>query len=237
MRLVCIMQPHFLPWAGYMNLIHNSNEFVFLNDVYFQKQSWQTRNRILINGQVKYISFPIKGQSSKKLITEVELDNHELNLKKVIRKIEQSYARSPFKSDLTDVLDIIASQTTENLVTLNTNLISDICVKLSINAEFHHSENFAKRNSRVARIVDIIKSLSADIYVSPAGSEEYLTASKYVQETSVPVSFQEFHCGVYTQQKVDSFQSHLSIVDVIANIGFSGAEEYVKNGWSFNENR
>ena len=44
-----IMQPHFLPWIGYFNLISQSEKFIFLDDAQFSKNSWHNRNRILNN--------------------------------------------------------------------------------------------------------------------------------------------------------------------------------------------
>ena len=52
-----IMQPHYFPWAGYFNLISKVNEtYVFLDDVQFSKNSWQSRNQILVNGKKKWIT-------------------------------------------------------------------------------------------------------------------------------------------------------------------------------------
>ena len=43
------MQPHFFPWPGYFNLISKVEKFVFLDDVQYSKNSWQSRNQILVN--------------------------------------------------------------------------------------------------------------------------------------------------------------------------------------------
>ena len=46
-----IMQPSFLPWAGYFNLIALSEHFIFLTDAEFSKGSWHNRNQVLIEGK------------------------------------------------------------------------------------------------------------------------------------------------------------------------------------------
>jgi len=46
-----IMQPHFFPWSGYFNLMSKVDKFIFLDDVQYSKNSWQSRNQILINGK------------------------------------------------------------------------------------------------------------------------------------------------------------------------------------------
>ncbi|MEM7600815.1 MAG: WbqC family protein, partial [Verrucomicrobiota bacterium] len=42
MKTIAISQPTFLPWMGYFNLIAQADIFVFLDDVQYEKQSWQS---------------------------------------------------------------------------------------------------------------------------------------------------------------------------------------------------
>ena len=44
MKLVQV-QPHFLPWCGYISLLDFVDEFVILDDIQFNKRSWQQRNK------------------------------------------------------------------------------------------------------------------------------------------------------------------------------------------------
>ena len=44
--IAVIMQPTYLPWIGYFDLIDEADTFVFLDNVQFEKQSWQQRNRV-----------------------------------------------------------------------------------------------------------------------------------------------------------------------------------------------
>ena len=65
------MQPTYLPWSGFFNLISDVDVFVILDDVQFEKQSWQSRNRILQNGKELMLSIPIASQSHKTLIKDI----------------------------------------------------------------------------------------------------------------------------------------------------------------------
>lgn len=59
--MICaIMQPTYIPWIGYFDLIDKVDVFVFYNDVQLTKRSWQVRNRIKVpNGEV-WLTIPIK---------------------------------------------------------------------------------------------------------------------------------------------------------------------------------
>ena len=55
-----IMQPHYFPWSGYFNLMSKVETYVFLDNVQFSKNSWQSRNQLIINDQKKWIMIPLK---------------------------------------------------------------------------------------------------------------------------------------------------------------------------------
>ena len=56
MTTVCIMQPAYLPWMGYIDMIDQADLFVLLDTVEVSKQSWQTRNRVVNQaGKVQWL--------------------------------------------------------------------------------------------------------------------------------------------------------------------------------------
>ena len=55
-----ISQPTFLPWAGYFGLIDYVDEFIFLDNVQFERGGWQQRNYIKVNKNKHLITIPVK---------------------------------------------------------------------------------------------------------------------------------------------------------------------------------
>ena len=53
------MQPTFLPWIGYFDMIDKVDCFVFLDHVQLVKRSWQVRNRIIVSQQEKFFTVPV----------------------------------------------------------------------------------------------------------------------------------------------------------------------------------
>ena len=58
-----IMQPYFVPYIGYWQLMNAVDKYVIYDDVNFIKGGWINRNRILVNGEVKYFNIPMLGQA------------------------------------------------------------------------------------------------------------------------------------------------------------------------------
>ena len=46
---VGMMQPSFMPWQGFFELIFISDIFIFLDDFQFSVQSYHQRNRLFVN--------------------------------------------------------------------------------------------------------------------------------------------------------------------------------------------
>src|SRR6185436_12619903 len=63
MTTVAIMQPAYLPWQGYIDMIDQADLFVLLDTVWVSKQSWQTRNRVVNKaGKVQWLSVPTNAE-------------------------------------------------------------------------------------------------------------------------------------------------------------------------------
>src|SRR5690242_13477665 len=119
-----IMQPTFLPWAGYFHLLAEADVFVFLDDVQLSKQSWQTRNRILLNGQPHWISVPIEHRGLSQTIRETPLV-HTVQ-EKLCRTLEQTYAHHPYRSTMQSINELLR-RPWSSLASLNIALIHRIC--------------------------------------------------------------------------------------------------------------
>ena len=79
--ITSISQPTLFPWIGYFNIIKNSDVFVFLDTVKFEKHSWQMRNKLKETSKDKesavWIKIPTKIEKTDTLIKDVLIDNNQ----------------------------------------------------------------------------------------------------------------------------------------------------------------
>ena len=85
-----------MPYIGYWQLMNAVDEYVVYDDVNFIKGGWINRNRILVNGEPKYINVQMRGASPFKKINEIEVANDEADIKKKLRMLENSYRKAPY---------------------------------------------------------------------------------------------------------------------------------------------
>jgi hypothetical protein len=228
MSTCVIMQPTAFPWAGYFNLMAQADVFVFLDDVQLAPRSWQTRNQIIINGSKRWISFDIKNAGSRQMINEALIFDLDRWKKKNIKTISQAYARHPHAEAIREIVDLLDSFKSSSLSAFNEGLIEFIANRLDIAAPRLKSSQIKSAGQRGDRIISICEAVMASEYLSPIGSKDYLEIDRFTQKTTISLRFQDYLPGIYRQHGLDSFESHLSIIDVIANLGWDLTKEYIR---------
>jgi len=229
--LICaIMQPTFLPWAGYFNLISKVDDFVFLDNVQLEKQSWQSRNRLLISSKVNWVSVPIQHIDLKQTIAQTLIVDNKRWKKKLARSFEQSYGRHPYFDDAKKIFDIVIKSTESSLSALNISVIQEISKCLDLSPRFHVASELGVGGERTERLISICHKLKAKDYLSAIGAADYLVEDKFEEKSNLKLRFQNYTPDVYFQKETTEFVSHLSILDVIANLGWSATREYVVCG-------
>ena len=224
------MQPTFFPWSGYFNLISQADCFVFLDDVQFEKQSWQSRNRILVQGKPRWISVPIVHHSLDQVINQIEICNQSRWREKLLRTLAQSYARHPHCDAMLQVANKLIETKSANLAVVNITLILAFCDQLGLVPKFFRSSELGISGKRTERLIRICKHLGCNEYLSPVGAANYLAQDGLSERSVIRLTLQQYSPLPYPQKQNPAFVSHLSIVDVVANLGWGGATKYVRGG-------
>lgn len=222
------MQPTYLPWAGYFNLIYRSDHFVFLDDVKVEKSSWHVRNRILENGNVVFLTLNIKG-SRLNLINEVIIDENSQWRKKHITRLRQAYAKTQYGESVLDLLSpIYEDKNIVSLSVLNQTIIKSIMLKLGITTKVYLASELNVEGKRSDRLLAFCKYFSENHYLSPEGSRDYITEDGVLEANNIIVEYQSYSPAIYPQYRTNEFFSHLSIIDVLSNIGWEKTLDYIK---------
>ena len=81
---LAVMQPYFLPYIGYFQLIKAVDKFVVYDDVNFIKRGWINRNNILVNGKAQLFTISLNRASQNRLINEIEIGDDFQNFLRTI---------------------------------------------------------------------------------------------------------------------------------------------------------
>ena len=224
-KIISIMQPHFFPRIAFFDLILKSDVFVVLDNVQFERQSWQMRNRILTKDGILYINLPILKKQLKTEIKDIMVKpifDWSLKLKKTLI---QNYAKSKHKSELNNLIENLFDFSSfknlnENkLSDINLHFIKIICKSLKIKFEPILSSDLNVSGLRTERLINILNKLNAKIYYTVDGSKEYLKEDSFTIRSDVELKFQKQNFVEYKQIHSKKFVPNLSILDSIASIG------------------
>jgi hypothetical protein len=230
--MVAIMQPTYLPWAGYFSMINKSDCFVFLDDVQYARRSWQTRNRISINGVEHIISVSTVKAPRDRQIKDIFVHNEICWRKDHQKTIDQAYSKAPYGRDIVErVSNVLADESLERLADLNITIIREITNMLGITASFIRLSELKCSGKRSEYLIDICRRVGATSYLSPEGSRGYLIDDGYIDWLEeLPLIYHNFDARPYPQHGVKHFIPYLSVIDVIANLGVDGTREYLGEG-------
>lgn len=231
MKTIAIMQPTFLPWIGYFSLIDRVDEFVFLDNVQFDKRSWQQRNRIKTPQGPIWLTVPVvtKGRSDQ-LIQDVEIlrDPGKEPFHKIKAAIAHNYKKAKYYDDYADDFGAHLSEGETHLAHVNQAIIQWVCKILDIETRFFRASALNVTGKKEDLLVDICKERGADRYISPPGSKAYLDESDAFDIAGVQLSYHEYEHPSYSQLYGD-FEPYMCIADLLFNEG-PGSTQIIKRG-------
>ena len=219
---IAIMQPYFLPYFGYYQLLAAVDCFVILDDVNFIKNGWIHRNRILRDGKDYLFTLAINGASSYRLINELTIFEAEKNKNAVLDAIAASYRKAPFYDAHLPLLKDVILFPEQNLSRYLNYGLRCLAKYLNLKPRFIMSSELPKDACLAGqdRIVEICKILGATRYVNPIGGTELYEESAF-EINSIELRFIRAKHKSYRQFD-SAFVPHLSIIDALM---FNGLDE------------
>jgi len=225
-----IMQPTYLPWAGYFSLIGTVDYFYYLDCVQYSHHDWNNRNRILLSGQSHWLTIPIRRHTldQKMTVTFIDEKQHGKWQRKHAGSLHHAYSKTPYYSHIEEIVDLIEKSNHRLLIDLNISVIEKVSQMLDIRTKTVRSSDVPVENlPRSDKLIALCRHVNCTHYVSPPGARQYLQEDNFSSLSDIALLFHHFCPIPYEQHSSQNFVSHLSIVDVIANLGIAGTKEYL----------
>lgn len=211
---LAIMQPYFMPYLGYWQLINCVDTFVLFDDVNFINKGYINRNKILLKSGPYNFNIPIQGASQNKKINELYLsDSNER--KKILTTISQGYKKSLNYDIIFPIINDIFNQDSIKLVDFIENSIISVCKILEINTRLEKSSNIYLNSTGFEKIIPLCKHFGASMYTNPLGGIS-LYEKKAFFNNGINLKFLKMIPLEYTQLN-KNFHANLSILDLLFN--------------------
>lgn len=168
---VAVMQPYFLPYIGYFQLMAAVDVFVILDDVNYIKGGWINRNFIMIDGIQHWLTIPLNAASQNVEIRDITIAPDTGWKVKMKRSVERAYRKSSEKTEIKDMFFQTIGTAEGNLSQFLRKSLQEICLILKIETEvIPTSSQFVRDDLKgQERIIRICQELGADSYVNLSG--------------------------------------------------------------------
>ncbi len=225
-KKVAIIQSGYIPWKGYFDIINRVDLFIFHDDLQYTKQDWRNRNKIKTHQGLRWLTIPC-GSNEKRLICEVELNNHSWQ-EKHWQIIYENYHRAPYFNERRDFFeDFYKNHKWKNLSQLNQYLIKNIsCKFLNISTEFDDSRNYDLKEKKASRVIELLLKAQADEYISGPSAKTYLSEKDFEQSSMKLVWMDYNNYPEYTQIH-GPFEHQVSILDTLFNLSDKSLSEII----------
>lgn len=224
------MQPYFLPYVGYFQLIGAVDTFVVYDNIKYTKKGWINRNRMLLNGKDVMFSLPLKNDSDSLHVRE-RLLSTDFDREKLINQLSGAYRKAPFYADTFPFIESLIRFTDNNLFNYIHNSITKICAHLGLSTEIRTSSSLPIDHELRSqeKVIAICNALGAGTYINAIGGMELYSREAF-KERNIKLSFLKSNILEYSQFGGE-FVPWLSIVDVLMFNERNKVREITRDGY------
>lgn len=209
------MQPYFLPYLGYFQLINAVDEFVIYDNIEYTKKGWFNRNRYLCNETDKYFTVPLEKDSDYLDVRERRVSSN-FDKEKVKNQIKAAYKNAPYFEKVFPLFCECIDFEEQNLFLYIFNSIKIIMEYLNIQTKVVISSTIEIDHSLKAqnKVLAICEARGATEYINPIGGLNLYDKKKFLNR-GITLSFIEMTPQLEYKQFNNKFISSLSIIDVM----------------------
>ena len=213
---LAIMQPYFLPYLGYFQVMNAVDKYIVYDDVNFIKGGRINRNVILNEGKPLQFNILLHEASPTKLIKEVELLDDMRSREKLLKTFYYSYHNAPFFKEVYPFLERVINNPEKNLALFIYYSFKEINDFLGIKTDLVLSSSVDKDCSLKAqeKVYNICETMGATDYYNSVGGRELYNHDEF-KKRGINLHFLKMDDDIVYKQFNNEFVPYLSIIDVI----------------------
>jgi hypothetical protein len=179
---IALMQPYFLPYLGYFQLIAASDCFVVYDNVQFIKNGWIERNRYLLDGEPKWFGLPLAKGSHTQMIMERHVSPH-FDDAALLNKLAFAYRKAPHVERTLTWLEALLKLPARNIAEFNELALRSCCSLLKVNTPIIRASEWAPVSLARAqdRVIEVIQAVGGTSYLNPVAGGSMYDATDFQQ--------------------------------------------------------
>ena len=208
------MQPYFLPYIGYWQLLAAVDQFVVYDNIQYTKKGWINRNRFLRDGADHYFTVPLKKGSDFLTIAQRSVAD-DFAPQAMLNQLGGAYRKAPFFDAVFPVLESIVLAAPRNLFdyVFNSLVVTAAYLQIRTPLVVSSTVEIDHRLTAQDKVMAICRALGAGRYVNFIGGRDLYSPSAFAA-SGLDLKFIQSRPIVYPQFGAP-FVPSLSILDVM----------------------
>ncbi|KJZ15966.1 hypothetical protein TW85_03540 [Marinomonas sp. S3726] len=221
--IVSIHQSQYLPWPAFFKKIAQSDVFVVMDNVQYQKNGVQNRNKVRNKAGDFWLTIPVSGNIDDMIKDKKTAD--EKWKKKHFQSLSQAYGKAPYWDDYCDFFKELYQSDFSLLHEINNAFMVYVLEQLDISTKVILMSELECQGEKSALVMDICSTLGATTYLSGVGSKAYLNEDEF-SAAEIKIEYMVSINPVYTQIHGE-FIPNLSILDMLFNVDKNTIKDYL----------
>jgi hypothetical protein len=219
-RTAVVLQPSYLPWRGYFDLVDRADVFVFYDDVQYDKHGWRNRNRVKTAHGVSWLTVPVHAHGAVEggtPISEIAIDHRRDWVRAHAETLRHAYGRQPFYAFYAPLIASILERRHERLADLTIELTIALARQLGCTTEFVRSSEFPLSGRKNDRLIDLLERIGADRYISGPAARAYIATERF-DTAGIVLEYASYDYPEYAQPH-PPYEPAVSIADTLFALG------------------
>jgi hypothetical protein len=218
MKRVAIIQPNYIPWKGYFDIIHAVDTFIFLDDVQYTTRDWRNRNKIkTAQGPMSWLTVPTLGGRNQR-ICDVKIDDAQRWRRDHIESLRHSYGRTPFFERYFPAFCETLNSGSPLLAQLDVALTKQISGWLGCNPQYVLASELNAAGSKDDRLIDLVQKVGGTAYLSGPAARDYIRPEAF-ERAQIELGYHDYSGYPEYRQISEPFDHFVTILDLLFSIG------------------
>jgi hypothetical protein len=215
--IVAAHQPSYLPWLGYFDKMAKVDLFVVMDDLPYEADKFQDRNRIKTATGAQWLEVPVAGGER---IVDVQIDNTTSWQRDTWATLEAHYRDAPHFARYAGELREVYTRPWATLVELDLHVLELARRWLGINIPIVRASTLDLVGEKTDRLIDLCTKLGARAYISGSGGALDYLDDERMGRAGIGVIWQHFDHPTYPQRYPElGFVPQLAFLDLVFNCG------------------
>lgn len=223
--IVAAHQPAYLPWLGYLDKLAKADVFVVMDDLQYEGQNFQNRNRVKLDRGPHWLTVPLYRGAQTDRVMDKRIDNtgrggrHHWQ-RRTWRTLEVHYVRSPHFARYAPALEDTFRQRWDSLVELDLHMLDLARQWFGITRPIVRASSLGLSGAKTDRIRSLCEAVGAHAYLSGRGGSTGYLDTDALARAGITTLWQHFTHPIYPQRYPGiGFVSHLGFLDLLFNCG------------------